>query len=130
VEELDLVLHYHYSLLYIDYSEASALFPSSRGLRRGDPLSLRLFILLMKTRNKMVIKSVEEGTLDGFLISNPRSEGLLISHLLFADDTLTFCKLNESNLGYLRCILLLFEAMSGLRVDLSKSALRLLRSLM
>ena len=47
----------------------------------------------------------------------------MISHLLFADDTLVFCKPDESNLGYLRCILLLFEAMSGLRVNLSKSAL-------
>jgi len=48
---------------------------------------------------------------------------LLISHLLFADDTLVFCKPDESNLGYLRCILLLFEAMSELRVNLFKSAL-------
>ena len=47
----------------------------------------------------------------------------MISHLLFADDTLVFCKPDESNLGYLRCIVLLFEAMSGLRVNLSKSTL-------
>ena len=47
----------------------------------------------------------------------------MISHLLFADDTLVFCKPDVSNLGYLKCILLLFEAMSGLRVNLSKSAL-------
>ena len=77
----------------------------------------------METLSKLVIKALEEGSRDGFLISNPHSEGLLISHLLLADDTLIFCKPNESNLGYLRCILLLFEAMSGLRVNLSKSAL-------
>jgi len=40
-----------------------------------------------------------------------------------ADDTLVFCKPDEGNLGYLRCILLLFEAMSWLRINLSKSAL-------
>ena len=34
-----------------------------------------------------------------------------------------FGKPNESNLGYLRCILLLFEAMAGLKVNLTKSAL-------
>ena len=61
--------------------------------------------------------------MDDFLISIPNSEGLLISHPLFADDTLMFCKLNESNQGYLGCILLPFKAMSGLRVNLSKSAL-------
>ena len=48
---------------------------------------------------------------------------MLISHLLFADDALFFCKPNESNLGYLRCILLLFEALIGLKVNLAKSVL-------
>ena len=42
--------------------------------------------------------------------------------MLFADDTLIFCKPNESNLGYLKCILLIFEAMSSLKVNLAKSA--------
>ena len=38
------------------------------------------------------------------------------------DDTLFFCKSYQSNLGYLRCILLLFEAMSVLKVNLAKRA--------
>ena len=33
------------------------------------------------------------------------------------------CRPCESDLGYLRCVLLLFEAMSGLRVNLSKSSI-------
>ena len=70
-----------------------------------------------------MIKAGEEDFLNGFHIRNPHFEGLVISHLLFDDDTLVFCKPDESNLGYLRCILLLFEAMLGLRVNLSKSAL-------
>ena len=85
-------------------------------------MSPLLFILVMETLSKLVIKAGED-FLNGFHISNPHSEGLLIFHLLFANDTLVFCKSDESNLGYLRCILLLFEAMSGLRVNLSKSAL-------
>ena len=95
--------------------EASGFFSSSRGLRQGDPLSPLLFILVMETLSRLVIKAGEEGFLNGFHISNPLSEGLVISHLLFADDTLVFCKPDESNVGYLRCILLLFEAMSGMR---------------
>ena len=44
------------------------------------------------------------------------------SHLLSTDDTLFFCKLEASNLGFPRCTPLLFEAVSDLRVNLSKSA--------
>jgi len=103
--------------------EASGFFSSSRGQRQGDPLSPLLFILVMETLSRLVIKTGEEGFLNDFHISNPHSEGLVISHLLFADDTPVFCKPDQSSLGYLRCILLMFEAMSGLRVNLSKGAL-------
>ena len=76
----------------------------------------------METLSKLVIKIVEESFLNGFHISNPHIEGLLISHSLFANDNLIFCKLDESNLGYL-VHLSAFEAMSRLRIHLSKSAL-------
>ena len=56
----------------------------------GDPLLPLLFILVMETLSKLVIKAGEEGFLNDFRISNPHSEGLLISHLLFADDTVFF----------------------------------------
>ena len=71
----------------------------------------------------MLLKATEVGLLEGFQIGNSQSDSMLISHLLFADDTLIFCKADDSNLGYLRCALLLFEATSGLRVNLSKSVL-------
>jgi len=66
----------------------------------------------MKPLSKLVIKAVEEGFLDGVHISNSCFKGLLISHLLFAD-ALIFYKSGKSNLGYLKCILLVFEATSG-----------------
>jgi len=111
----------HFSILV--NGEAFGFFSSSRDLRQGDPLSPLLFILVMETLSRLVIKAGEEGFLNDFHITNLHSEGLVISHLLFVDDALVFCKPGESNLGYLRCILLLFEVMSGLRVNLSKSAL-------
>ena len=63
------------------------------------------------------------GLLEGFHVGSSVSRGLLVYHLLSADDTLIFCRPCESDLGYLRCILLLFEAMSGLRMNLSKSSI-------
>ena len=74
----------------------------------------------METLSRLVINAGEEGFLNDFHITNPHFEGLMISHLLFADDTVVFCKPDESNLGYLRCIFLLFEAMYGLRSTFPK----------
>lgn len=46
-----------------------------------------------------------------------------ISHILYADDTLIICEANREQFFYLRGILLIFEAVTGLRVNLSKSSL-------
>ena len=80
----------------------------------------------MEALSKLVKEACEVGLLEGFHVGNTQSHGMLVSHLLFADDTLVLCKPSESDLGFLRCILLLFEAMSGLRVNLSKSSLILI----
>jgi len=42
----------------------------------------------MEAVSKLVFKAVEDGFLDGVQFSNSRSEDVLISHLLFDDDTL------------------------------------------
>jgi hypothetical protein len=46
-----------------------------------------------------------------------------VSHLLFADDTLVFCEANESQIRHVGALLVCFEAVAGLKVNLSKSAL-------
>lgn len=44
-----------------------------------------------------------------------------MSYLLFADDTLIFCEPNVEQFRDLRCLLLRFEAVLGLKINLSKS---------
>lgn len=43
-----------------------------------------------------------------------------MSHL-FVDDTLVFCGAEISRLGFLRLVLLFFQVVSGLRINISKS---------
>lgn len=46
-----------------------------------------------------------------------------MSHVLFADDTLIFCKTNPYHLCHLRCLFLWFEAILRLKINLTKSKL-------
>ena len=46
-----------------------------------------------------------------------------LSHLLFEDDTLVFCNASKDQMVYLSWILLYFEALSRLKVNLEKSVI-------
>ena len=45
----------------------------------------------------------------------------MISHLLFVDETLILCDPEPDQIGYLKCILFCFEAVSGLKIYLSNT---------
>jgi hypothetical protein len=66
----------------------------------------------------MLYAGINEGLLEGFKVGN-----VVVFHLLFADDTLIFCKASPDQLAYLQGIVLLFEAASRLKVNLAKSVL-------
>jgi hypothetical protein len=101
----------------------SGFFSSSRGLRQGDPLSPLLFVIVMEALSRMLSSSIDRGFLSGFSMGSRLSEEVIISHLLFADDTLVFCEANPDHLRFLRMVLLCFEAVSGLKINLAKSVL-------
>jgi len=101
----------------------SDFFSSSRGLRQGDPLSPLLFVIVMEAFSKLFSITVQRGFLSGFSVGSSSNGVINISHLLFADDTLVFCGASPDHLLYLRMLLLSFEPVLGLKINLDKSVL-------
>jgi hypothetical protein len=75
----------------------------------------------MEALSRMLIAALGQGNLTVFLVGSMDSDALVVNHLLFANDTLIFCGVQEEQIRHLRCIFLCFEAASGLRINLGKS---------
>jgi hypothetical protein len=96
-------------------------FASSRGLRQGDPLSPLLFVIVMEALSRLLDRAVREGLCSGFTVGKTDETSLMVSHLLFADDTLLFCDADSEQISNLRYVFSWFEVCSGLKINLSKS---------
>ena len=79
--------------------------------------------MIMEVLSCLLRCAVNEGFLLAVKVRSRGSEGVQVSHLLFADDTLVFYGASKDQLLYLSWILMWFEAMSGLRINLDKSEL-------
>ncbi|XP_026383909.1 uncharacterized protein LOC113279428 [Papaver somniferum] len=66
----------------------------------------------------MIKKSQEEGLISGF---QTKEDGIMASHLQFADDTLIFLDADVYQVKNLRLILLLFELLTRLKINFAKS---------
>ena len=75
----------------------------------------------MEAFSSLINRVVDGNYLSGSRIAIGRGEDLSISHLLYADDTLIFCEADLGQLKFLSWILMWFEAMSGLKINLAKS---------
>jgi len=96
-------------------------FPIERGLRQGDPLSPFIFLLAAEGLNVMMTLVVEAGLYHGYRVVT--HDGISLSHLQFANDTLILGVKSWANLRYMRAVLILFEQVSGLKVNFHKSML-------
>ena len=101
----------------------ASFFSNSKGLRQGDPLSPYLFVLGMEVLSILIRRVVDGGFLSGCRIRGRGEEEMIVSHLLFADDTIIFCEASKEQLSALSWILAWFEAASRLRINLAKSEL-------
>ena len=94
---------------------------SSRGLRQCDPLFPYLFVLRMEAFSTLIEKVVSMGFLTGYRITNRNNEVMHIIHLLFANNTLVFCRDSIEEMVHLSWPLLWFEAISRLKINWRKA---------
>ncbi|RVW48620.1 Transposon TX1 uncharacterized 149 kDa protein [Vitis vinifera] len=99
----------------------AGFFQSTRGLRQGDPISPYLFVLGMEALSCLINKAVRGGFLSGCRLRGRGGNEIQVSHLLFADDMLVFCKDSQDQMAVLSWLLMWFEAISGLNINLEKS---------
>ena len=71
----------------------------------------------------MVNSTATAGLISSFSVGRLNESATDVSHLLFADDTIIFCDNDCEQIVNLCGILIWFEAVSGLRVNLPKSSI-------
>lgn len=74
----------------------------SRGLRQGDPLSPYLFVICPEMLVRSLVNAEHQGRLTGLKVARSAPA---VSHLLYADDSLFYCKSNDEEIGELVSIL-------------------------
>lgn len=95
-------------------------FNPQRGLRQGDPLSPYLFILASEVLSLMISSHAANGSLKGIKVA--RSSPML-THCMFADDTIIFLRAEESNCRVFVNLLNQYCEASGQAVNMEKSNL-------
>nr|QIA97952.1 hypothetical protein AP_R.00g000480-v1.0.a3 [Amaranthus palmeri] len=89
-------------------------FDAKKGLRQGDPISPYLFAIAMDYLSRLMQKQ------NNFSF-HPRCKATRITHLLFADDLLMFCRADISSVQSMMRSFQIFSRASGLEANNSKS---------
>ena len=92
-------------------------FKPQRRLRQGDPLSPYHFILCSEVLSKLLEKEEREGNLHGISIARHTPT---IYHLIFADDTILFCRATAREVNASQRCLYLYESWSGEMINRDK----------
>ena len=101
------------------------IFPP-RGIRQGDPLSPFLF-LCTEGLNGLIKKAKLQGDIHGYSLCR---RGPKLTHLLFVDDRLLFCRTTMEECEKVMDILNMYEEALGQKVKRSKTSLFFSKSIL
>lgn len=108
------------SFSFIINGSPNGLVTPTRGIRQGCPLFPFLFLLCAEGFSALIQSAFDHHSLYSFKCSKL---GLVVSHLLFADDSLVFCKASIYERCIIKNILHSYKLASGQRINLQKSAI-------
>ena len=92
----------------------------TRGIRQGDPLSPCLFVICTEMLVQKLLKAESRGEITGLKVARGAPA---ISHLLYADDSLFYCKQSDAELNRLNEILQEYSLASGQQINYQKSSI-------
>ena len=94
--------------------EPRGFITPSKGIRQGDPLSPYIFLLCAEGLSALLRKAEEQRVLKGIRSSQ---QGVSIFYLLFADDSLLFCRATVGECRRLLHLLGQYEDASGQQIN-------------
>ena len=105
--------------------EPKGLIKPTRGLRQGDPLSSFLFMLRTEGLHGLISQATSQGELLGYSLCK---NGPKLTHLLFANDSLLFCRATPQECEKVLEILDTYSQGSGQHINKSKTTIFFNRS--
>ncbi|XP_013607662.1 PREDICTED: uncharacterized mitochondrial protein AtMg01250-like [Brassica oleracea var. oleracea] len=92
----------------------------TRGIRQGYPLSPYLFVICTEMLVQKLIQAENSGEITSLKVARGASA---VSHLLYADDSMFYCKQSDEELSRLTAILQEYSLASGQRINYQKSSI-------
>lgn len=77
----------------------------------------------MKALTRLIDKASAARSISSFLVGSLKGHPLVVTNLLFADDTLIFYEIDPEQIFHLHLILVWFKAVYGLHINLDKSVI-------